>query len=176
MKFSGGGVRISAVTAADLQNVAQLAREVWYLHYPGIVTVSQIDYMLEQRYQPDAIASQISSGEAWWDKLEVQSKLAGFASYEPGSDSATVKLDKLYVHQRVMRCGFGSALLGHVEEQSRGRGFGTIFLQVNKGNAASIAFYRNSGFKVTDQVKVDIGNGFVMNDFILSKRLAGAAA
>lgn len=164
------------MTEADLQPVAQLAREIWYLHYPGIVTVSQIDYMLEQRYQPDAIGSQIDSGEAWWDKLEVDSRLAGFASYEPGPDSVSVKLDKLYVHQRVMRRGFGSALLHHVEEQSRARGYASLYLQVNKGNAASIAFYRSTGFTVTDRVKIEIGNDFFMDDFILSKTLFGGSS
>lgn len=171
MNSAVSAIHISSVTEADLQPVAQLAREIWYLHYPGIVTVRQIDYMLDQRYQPGAIGSQIASGEAWWDKLEVESKLAGFASYEQGSDPASVKLDKLYVHQRVMRRGFGSALLRRVEEQSRSRGYGSLYLQVNKGNAASIAFYRSSGFTVKDRVKVDIGNEFFMDDFILSKPL-----
>jgi len=176
MTTAVGAVRISPVTQADLQPVAQLAREIWYLHYPGIITVSQINYMLEQRYQPDAIGSRIVSGEEWWDKLEVGSQLAGFASYEPGSDPASIKLDKLYVHQRVMRRGFGSALLRHVEEQCSASGNRSLYLQVNKGNTASIAFYRRTGFTVTNRVKVDIGGEFFMDDLVLSKPLAGGSA
>ncbi len=175
MRTAVGAVRISPVIQADLQPVAHLARDIWYLHYPGIITVRQIDYMLAQRYQPDIIASQIESGEAWWDKLEADSRLAGFASYEPGSDPASIKLDKLYVHQRVMRRGLGYALLCRVEEQSRARGYRSLYLQVNKGNTESIAFYRHTGFTVTDRVKVDIGNGFFMDDLVLSKPLAGGS-
>jgi diamine N-acetyltransferase len=169
-------VRISPVTQADLGPVTQLARDIWYLHFPGIITVSQIDYMLAQRYQPGVIAAQIASGEAWWDKLEVNSQLAGFASYEPGSDLLSMKLDKLYVHQRVMRRGLGAALLDHVEEQSRSRGYRSLYLQVNKGNAASVTFYRRTGFTVKDSVRVAIGNGFFMDDFVMSKSLNGDAA
>jgi GNAT superfamily N-acetyltransferase len=176
MKTVVPAVQISPVTRAELQSVTQLAREIWYLHYPGMITVSQIDYMLAQRYQPGSIASQIDSGEAWWDKLEVESRLAGFTSYEPGSDPLSIKLDKLYVHQRVMRRGFGSALLCHVEEQSRCRGIQSLYLQVNKGNTASIDFYRSNGFTLKDSVKVDIGNHFFMDDFILSKSLTESNA
>ena len=136
MNTASDTARISAVSEADLQPLAQLAREIWYLHYPGIITVGQIDHMLEQRYQPAAIGSQIASGNAWWDKLEVGSRLSGFASYEPGSESTSVKLDKLYVHPRVMRRGLGFALLRHVEEQSLSRGYVSLYLQVNKYNAA----------------------------------------
>ena len=176
MKTVVGAVRICPVTQADLVPVTQLARDIWYLHYPGIITVSQIDYMLAQRYQPGIIAAQIESGEAWWDKLEVDSQLAGFASYEPGSDPLSIKLDKLYVHQRVMRRGCGAALLDRVEEQSRSRGYRALYLQVNKGNTASIAFYKRTGFTVKGSVRVDIGNKFFMDDFVLSKSLTGRDA
>ncbi len=169
-------VQISPVSEQDVEPLAQLAREIWYLHYPGIITVSQIEYMLAQRYQPAVIASQIRKKQAWWDKLDVGSKLAGFAGSEPGADTASVKLDKLYVHPRVHGCGYGYALLRHVEACSRERGFSTLYLQVNKGNAASIAFYRRAGFSITDNVKVDIGQGYVMDDFVMSKKLGEPAA
>ncbi len=168
--------RISAVSRDDTESVARLAREIWYLHYPGIITVRQIDYMLEQRYQPDTIASQIETHEAWWDKLKVGSSLAGFAGYEPGKDETSVKLDKLYVHPRVQGFGFGYALVQHVEARSLERGFSLLYLQVNKGNTASIAFYRRAGFAVTDNVRVDIGHGYFMDDFVMSKRLGDSGA
>jgi ribosomal protein S18 acetylase RimI-like enzyme len=164
-------VQISAVSKEDTEALARLAREIWYLHYPGMITVSQIDYMLEQRYQPDTIASQIEANEAWWDKLEVDSRLAGFAGYEPGSAPGSIKLDKLYVHPAFQGCGYGYALVQHVAASSLDRGFTSLYLQVNKGNTTSIAFYRKAGFTVTDSVKVDIGNGYCMDDFVMSRRL-----
>ena len=163
--------RISPLSARDLEPVARLAREIWYLHYPGIITVNQIDYMLAQRYQPESIGSQVETGEAWWDKIEVGSTVAGFAGYEPGSAANSVKLDKLYVHPRWQGCGFGYALVQNVEARSREKGYSDLYLQVNKGNTASIAFYRRAGFTVTDSVRVDIGHGYVMDDFVMSKRL-----
>jgi len=37
---------ISPVRDADIAPVCALAREIWLQHYPGIITVRQIEYML----------------------------------------------------------------------------------------------------------------------------------
>ena len=46
---------ITPLSEADIGPVCALAREIWVQHYPGIITVRQIEYMLEQRYSPDVI-------------------------------------------------------------------------------------------------------------------------
>jgi GNAT superfamily N-acetyltransferase len=125
--------------------------------------------MLDQRYGPETILRQMESGEAWWDKLEIDGRLAGFAQYEPGTRPASMKLDKIYLHPRHRGKGFGSALLAHVEAAARDRGVRTLYLQVNKGNSRSIAVYRRNGFDVTDTVRVDIGAGFYMDDYVMEK-------
>jgi GNAT superfamily N-acetyltransferase len=163
--------RISPVGASEVPDICALAREIWYQHYPGIITVRQIDYMLDQRYRPEVILEQIASGHAWWDKLEIGGRLAGFVQYEPGSKSASMKLDKIYVHGRYRGKGYGSALLRHVEEQARRLGMQTLYLQVNKGNANSIEVYRRNSFEVTDKIKVDIGGGFWMDDYVMEKKV-----
>ena len=82
-----------------------------------------------------------------------------------------MKLDKVYVHDRYRGKGYGSALLRHVEAQARSRGMETLYLQVNKGNTRSIAAYRRNGFEVIGTVKVDIGGGFWMDDYVLEKKV-----
>ena len=42
---------------------------------------------------------------------------------------------------------------------------------MNKHNAAAIAAYRNCGFVTREEVVVDIGNGFVMDDYVMAKPL-----
>ena len=39
-------VEILPVTEADIENIASLARIIWQNTYIGIITQSQIDYML----------------------------------------------------------------------------------------------------------------------------------
>jgi GNAT superfamily N-acetyltransferase len=165
---------ISPLSEADIGPVCALAREIWVQHYPGIITVRQIEYMLEQRYSPNVIQSQLRSGEAWWDKLEVRGELCGFANYEPGSAARSMKLDKLYVHQLVRGKGYGAALIAHVAQAARREGMDDLYLQVNKYNYASVALYLRIGFVVVGTVKADIGNGFFMDDFVMSKAIAAA--
>jgi GNAT superfamily N-acetyltransferase len=164
---------IARVRDADIAALCALAREIWMQHYPGIITVKQIEYMLAQRYSPRWIAAQLNSGEAWWDKLEVRGELCGFASYEPGSGGHDMKLDKLYVHRLFRGKGYGAALVGHVLKAARQHGMETLYLQVNKFNHGSIAAYRRLGFKVVKAVTADIGSGFVMDDYVMSKPITG---
>ena len=163
---------ISPLREADIAPVCALAREIWRQHYPGIITVRQIEYMLEQRYSADVIRSQLRSGEVWWDKLEVGGQLCGFANYERGSAAHSMKLDKLYVHQLVRGKGYGAALIAHVADVARQQGMKELYLQVNKHNYGSVAAYLRAGFVIAQAVKADIGNGFFMDDFVMSKLVA----
>jgi GNAT superfamily N-acetyltransferase len=165
------GCKIAPLSDADILPVCALAHEIWLQHYPGIITVKQIEYMLAQRYSPDVIHAQLRTGEAWWDKLEVCAELCGFASYERATGTRAMKLDKLYVHQRMRGKGYGAALIDHVAQAARREGMDTLYLQVNKYNHGSVAAYRRAGFAVAKSVKVDIGNGFVMDDYVMSKAL-----
>jgi GNAT superfamily N-acetyltransferase len=162
---------ITPLRDPDIAPVCALAREIWMQHYPGIITVKQIEYMLAKRYSPDAIRMQLRAGEAWWDKLLVRGELCGFASYERGTDAHAMKLDKLYVHQRVRGKGYGAALIEHVAQTARRLRMDNLYLQVNKYNHGSVAAYLRTGFTVTRSVKADIGNGFFMDDYIMSRSL-----
>ena len=163
--------RILPLAAADIHGLTALAREIWYQHYPGIITVKQIEYMLEQRYSPSRIRAEIDSGTAYWIKLMVNDALGGFASYETNRAQRAVKLDKLYVHGRFRGRGCGAALARHVEQAARAEDCDQVYLQVNRNNFDSIAAYKRFGFEVVEQVKTDIGGGFCMDDYLMSKPL-----
>jgi len=165
--------RISLLATADIDPLTRLAREIWYQHYPGIITVKQIEYMLEQRYSPDAIRAEIESGAAHWVKLLVNGELGGFASYETDGLQRSAKLDKLYVHGLFRGRGCGTALVRHVEHAARIQECNQVYLQVNKNNFDSIAVYQRLGFEVVDLVKTDIGGGFYMDDYVMAKKLTG---
>jgi GNAT superfamily N-acetyltransferase len=162
---------ITPLRDADIAPVCALAREIWMQHYPGIISVRQIEYMLALRYSPAAIGMQLKTGEAWWDELKVRGELCGFASYRRGTEARAMKLDKLYVHQLARGKGYGAALIDHVAKVAAQQGMDKLYLQVNKFNHGSVAVYLRAGFKVAKTVKADIGNGFFMDDYVMSKSL-----
>jgi ribosomal protein S18 acetylase RimI-like enzyme len=56
-------------------------------------------------------------------------------------------------------------MLRFIIEQARKAGLFSIVLNVNKNNNAILA-YEKMGFKKIREEKIDIGNGYIMDDFV----------
>jgi GNAT superfamily N-acetyltransferase len=167
-------ISLAAASPADLATVRRLADAVWHRHYPGSITVEQIDYLLERGYGEAALGRFLVEPGAGLALARVGGEPAGFAAWCRADEPATTKLDKLYVLQEHQRRGVGRRLIALVEEAARADGAGTLILNVNKRNLRSIDAYRRCGFAVREEVVVDIGRGFVMDDFVMAKPLAAS--
>ena len=176
------GIDFRAMAPADVVSVAKLARAVWNRHYPSIITQAQIDYMLGERYNTERLTAELGMPEVFWELAWVEGGLAGFSSSidlalkdtneANGVGGANeLKLDKLYVDVAMHRQGVGGALIGRAVARARALGRDALVLAVNKRNEQAIAAYRKHGFEVRDSVRVDIGQGFVMDDFIMQRTL-----
>ena len=162
-------LHILPVRESDIAEVVELARAIWYQHYPDIISVEQIEYMLGQRYHPDLIRAQIASARAWWDKLVVDGAMVAFSSCELSDHPGEMKLDKLYVRYDLRRHGYGSRLISNAEQRARAAGCTQLRLQVNRNNRSAVDAYRRNGFTVAEEAKFDIGNGFYMDDYVMAK-------
>ena len=162
-------MRIEPLASGDVEQMAALAREIWYDHYPAIISIAQIDYMLEQRYSPAIVRAELGRRDIWWDKLVAGEELRAFSSYLLTGDPATMKLDKLYVRTGSQRRGYGAMLIDHALSEARRQGCLRLQLAVNKNNATAIAAYVKHGFRIADAVVKEIGGGFVMDDYIMEK-------
>jgi len=169
-------VLITAVTPADVAPVTALARLVWQQTYPGIISGEQIDFMLEQRYNPQRLLEELTMPSLWWDQARVEGQLVGFSSCLLTAAGREMKLDKLYVDPARQRLGIGATLIEQVVRRAVQAHCEALILAVNKCNERAIVAYRKHGFVVRESVCVDIGNGFVMDDFIMAKSLLAPAA
>jgi ribosomal protein S18 acetylase RimI-like enzyme len=165
--------RVEPVKEADVETLAVLAREIWHAHYPAIITIAQIEYMLAQRYEPRIVREELGRDDIWWDKLVVGEAMAGFASYFLAGHRGEMKLDKLYVHPRCQRRGYGGRMIARAAERARERGCDRLVLAVNKKNQGAIDAYLKHGFRVESEVVKDIGRGFVMDDYVMVKSVTG---
>lgn len=163
--------RIAPVTVADIDRLCALAAEIWRRHYADIISFAQIEYMLEQRYNPQVLDEELRRDDIWWEKLLVDDRMTGFASCFLTGNKGEMKLDKLYVHHDHQRKGYGGMLLERVLAIARGHGCATLMLAVNKHNRNAIAAYSKYGFRIAESVVKDIGRGFVMDDYIMRKDL-----
>lgn len=164
-------VSIAPLEPEEIGDLVILAREIWLAHYPAIISRDQIEYMLAQRYAPEVIRKELERLDVWWDVLREDGRLAGFSSYFLTGAPGEMKLDKLYVDTRRQRRGYGGRLIERAAEVARCQGCDRLMLAVNKRNLDAIGAYVKHGFEVVDAVVKDIGGGFVMDDYIMARRL-----
>ena len=165
-------IRIANATEADLAPVAELAGVIWRKHYPGIITSSQIEYMLEHGYSHDALRRFIVEPGAGLLLARDGERLIGFGAFHRVDGTDGLKLEKLYVHPDYHRRGVGSRLIRDVEEAAAAQKLPTVIPNVNKNNVQAIRAYEANGFAIRESVVIDIGNGYVMDDYIMAKRLS----
>lgn len=169
---TGITAEITLVRPADVSAIVLLARVIWQHAYAGMITQKQIDYMLAQRYNAPHLLTELSQPGLWWDQALVTGERVGFSSCYLTDTPGEIKLDKVYVHPDWQRDGVGGALIERVVGRGRAACCDTLVLAVNKQNVRAIAAYERKGFSVRESVCVNIGGGFVMDDFIMSRSIA----
>ncbi len=163
---------ISNATNSDLIFVKQLAHKIWYPTYGSILTKNQIDYMLQKFYDLDYLEHQMLVEKHRFlllNDLETNDKV-GFAAFNLLANEPAVKLQKLYISSQLQGKNLGKMLLNAVEQAANELNAQTLCLNVNRHNKAKF-FYEKQGFSILKEEDIDIGNGFMMNDFVMSKQL-----
>ena len=168
---------LDPVTEGDHAVLRALADTIWRQHYPGLIAVAQIDYMLARRFSAEALRDYTAAADRWLGLLRVAGTPVGYLAYEPADDRgaagpAALKLGQLYVLVSPRGIGLGRFMLRHVEERARDLGRPAVVLQVNKRNTGAVAFYAAAGFTIAREAVFDIGSGFVMDDYVMEKLVA----
>jgi ribosomal protein S18 acetylase RimI-like enzyme len=162
---------IDPITEADFGTIAGLAGTIWREHYPAIISMKQIDYMLAGRCTADNLRRYINATDRGLALLKVSGSPAGYCSYALAELPGEMKLEQLYLLAQLRGKGLGGIMLRFVETQARKAGCRVLWLTVNKQNATAIAVYRKSGFTVRESASFDIGGGYVMDDYVMEKLL-----
>lgn len=152
-------------TAAAVK-AAKLADSIWHEHYADILGSAQIDYMLEKFQSVKAIEAQMREGMQYY-LVRDDGMCVGYFAIEPQGKRMFVS--KLYLIKEARGHGFGRSCVRFIEEQAADRGLRTLRLTVNKHNAGSVAVYEKLGFTVAGEGTVDIGGGYVMDDYYMEK-------
>ncbi len=147
-------------------NIRAIAEEVWPVAYGSILSHEQLTYMLVMMYSASALQEQAENGHHFI--LAVENNLAvGFASYEFNYNKASkTKIHKIYILPNQQRKGTGRTLVDYIAEEARKHNQDALILNVNKYNVAQ-HFYNKLGFTIISDEVIDIGQGFVMDDFIM---------
>lgn len=153
----------------DIELIRSIAFEVWPKTYSDIISQSQIDYMLDLMYSHESLTRQMTE-EGCVFLVAENFGPKGFSSFSKNSEQV-FKLNKLYVLSTEQGKGTGKDLLNEVIRFCDLQGGESLELQVNKNNKA-VQFYLKQGFEIDRELVLDIGGGFVMDDYIMKKELS----
>lgn len=95
--------------------------------------------------------------------------IAGYLSVK--EEDGKLFLSKFYVSKENRGKGYASQAMSFLERLCRERGLSHIWLTVNRHNESSIGVYRKKGFQVIREQVADIGNGYVMDDYVMEKEI-----
>ncbi|MBL7900680.1 MAG: GNAT family N-acetyltransferase [Bacteroidia bacterium] len=156
-------IKLKAAGTEDLETVAALARLIWNQHYPSIIGQKQIDYMLGKMYNRESLLEQIQVKHHRFYLVEACEKTIGFVSLHQ-EDKNNWFIPKFYIDQTIAGKGYGTMVFKELLQLTRANCFR---LTVNRQNFKAINFYFKLGFKIEKVADFDIGDGYVMNDFVM---------
>lgn len=148
--------------AENIKELAELASKIWHEYWPILLSNKQIDYMVENFQSENAIKNQIANEHYTYYYIIKNNEKAGY--FGLSDKEGYLFLSKIYISKEFRHKGLGTKAFEKIKEIANGR---KIRLTVNKQNFNSIKAYEKWGFKTIDSVVTDIGNGFVMDDYIM---------
>lgn len=154
--------------SGHIGRVYELVKKIWPLHYTPIIGRAQVDYMMATYQSKQNIEKEISAGAEYF--LIIHGGMdSGYLAYEKRGDE--MYLSKLYVPAEKRNRGIGRAGFDFVQNAARRDGLKKISLNVNKRNVNAIGAYKKFGFTVAREMVKDLGEGYVMDDYVMEKKL-----
>ena len=176
-----GALHLRAAGPDDVPLIRELAGRSWHAFYPGMISMPQIYYMLRQMYSPRKLLADMQEGAGYFiatwrnlpspDNRQPTAENIGFLGYDPPQAGQPLMLQRLYLVPAFQGRGLGAAILTWLESNARFLGHQEIRLRVNKHNHRALKAYRRAGYRPIDALIEPIGEGHVMDDYVLQRQL-----
>lgn len=166
-------IAITEATAQDLPLIREIAYQTWPDTFGEILSPAQISYMLEMMYSLEALKSQVTEKKHVFliARDTDSNKPLGYVSYELNyKGHPLTKIHKIYLLPASQGKGVGRLLIDQVATLALQHENNRLGLNVNRYNKA-VQFYERMGFSVVGHEDIDIGDGFLMEDFVMEKPL-----
>jgi GNAT superfamily N-acetyltransferase len=164
-------MNIRKALLSDIPMIQEIAEKAWRPTYGQILSEQQTLYMLDLMYHTNTLSNQIN-GQISYFMIDDGKDIMGYFALE-AQDENIVKLHKLYLDPSKKRMGLGALVIKYIKEWTKNQGRCCIELSVNKNNSA-IEFYKKMGFFIIKELILDIGEGYVMDDYVMQLNLGSA--
>ncbi|MCD7977126.1 MAG: GNAT family N-acetyltransferase [Tannerellaceae bacterium] len=156
----------------NIPDIQAISNIVWPVTFCEILSPKQIRYMMSMMYSTEAITQQIEELSHHYLLVKEGDDFLGYLSYEfDYKGKGWTKIHKIYVLPDTQGKGVGRFFIGEVTKIAQAHGDTELSLNVNRFNKA-IDFYKKVGFEVIGSEDIDIGNGFLMEDYIMNKKIS----
>lgn len=152
-----------------IETLAALAKEIWYEYFPGIIGMEQVAYMVGKFQSFAALQNQIyQEGYRYFLFMDDDFHI-GYIGLR--TEGEKLFLSKAYLKKIFRGKGYFTHMLAFIEGLAQEEKLKSLYLTVNRHNDHTIAIYRNKGFSVAKEQVYDIGNGYVMDDYVMEKQV-----
>lgn len=176
--------------------LADLADEIWHEYWPALIGPDQTDYMVEQFQSVPALKHDIYElNYLYYLIYDETNTLVGYTGGcderfedDPLGNEACKHgcaiaqrstkrffISKIYLRREERGKHYASRIIEFWENHARMSGLDTLYLTVNKGNDLGVRAYLGRGFETIEALAAEIGEGFVMDDYIMAKAVTEAA-
>lgn len=162
-------ITITEAAASDIPTIQQIAYQTWPDTYGKILSRVQLNYMLDSFYSEETLRDNMVNKNHHFLLAKESDIALGFASYEHYYNQRKVtRIHKIYILPQTQGKGIGKLLLDKIEALAKENDSATLSLNVNRMNKA-LTFYQKIGFKIVADEDIEIGHGYLMEDFVMEK-------
>lgn len=160
---------IKAENDKQIQEIAELAEIIWHEHFVPIIGKEQVEYMVDKFQSYRALKEQIENDYEYYQIIN-SGEFCGYCGIHQ-EDDGRLFLSKLYLKKEARGRHLASQAFEFLKALCKERNLSAIWLTCNKHNDDSLAVYRHFGFETIDTQEADIGNGFIMDDYIMEYQI-----
>ncbi len=157
------------ITKEQIKVLADTANIVWHDAFKEILTLEQIEYMIEKFQSFQALSQAIKDNGYKYYLIKTDNNVAGYTGLH--EENGKMFLSKLYILKEYRGKQISSKTFDFIENLAKVKNLKSVWLTVNRNNKHAIAVYKHKGFILIREQVADIGNGFVMDDFVFEKVL-----
>jgi diamine N-acetyltransferase len=157
-------ITIQKATLADIKIIQDIASIT-------ILSKAQLAYMMDLIYSELSLIEQMQKQEQlFYIAYEETIALAFMAIEHNYKNKAVTRIHKIYILPEAQGKGMGKKLIDFVENTAKENHSTALSLNVNRFNTA-LAFYQKLGFEIIAEENIEIGEGYLMEDYSMEKQL-----
>jgi len=158
---------IEKIKENGLKRIQALALKTWESTYKKILSPEQLNYMFNKMYSSETLLERLNSKNEFYI---LKNELDDLGFTEIIIEDISIYISKIYIDPKFQKKGYGLKLIEFIENRATKLTKNYITLNVNRYNKA-LDFYKHIGYTIDKSIDIEIGEGYLMEDYIMKKEL-----